>query len=179
MIKRNADGHLPLTMNLLPKIYRAWRPTARQVYLFAAVIAIIGLLFPVYNLITDVSTKTSELKTKYDSVNNEVSRRKVELARREPLQKSLAAYQTIIDMGGGFIEDIGVITNKAKEFGIEIPTITHSTSTISVSAAADNYTAFRDYTTALRESGRFTAVTRPSERYPYIEDGQITLTTGK
>ncbi|MDO8716115.1 MAG: pilus assembly protein PilM [Dehalococcoidales bacterium] len=176
IVRKPGDGGpIPLTINLLPQIYRPWRPTARQIYLFSAIVAIIALLYPAYNLITDVSSKTTNLRTRYDLANNELNRRKAEIARREPLQKSIEAYQTIVDRGGGFIEDMQVITDKAEEFGIEVPTITHSGSSISMSAGADNYTAFRDYTAALQQSGRFTSVTRPSERYPYIENGLITL----
>lgn len=177
--KSGAGGHLPLMMNLLPQIYRPRRPSAKQVYLFFAITAIITLLFPAYNLITEVSAKTTNLKTRYTVGKSEMERRQSELARREPLQKFLVTYKTIVEMGGSFIEDMQVITDKAKEFGIEVPTISHSGGSISITAEADSYTAFRDYTAALQESGRFASVTRPSERFPYLEDGTITLTPKK
>lgn len=167
--------HLPLTMNLLPQIYRPWRPSARQIYMFLAVIAIIALLFPTYNLISNVMTKTSSLKNESAVLNSGMVRRQAELARRQPLQNFLVAYQTINDMGGGFIEDMKVITDNAEEFGIEMPTITHSGGSITIPVKAENSTVFRDYLAALQASERFASVTIPAKPFPDITESTIII----
>ena len=167
--------HLPLAMNLLPQSYRSWRPSRRQVYAFFAIAAVIALLLPTYDLITNVIAKTASLKTRYDLGKLEVDRRRAELSRREPLQKYLGTYQTIVGMGGGFIEDMKVITDKAVEFGIEVPAITDSGDSITITAVADNFTAFRDYLASLQANGRFASVTGPPENFPYIREGTIRL----
>lgn len=162
-------------MNLLPQIYRPWRPSARQIYIFLAVIAIIALLFPTYNLISNVMTKTASLKNESAVLNNGMVRRQAELARREPLQKFLGTYETIINMGGGFIEDMKVITDKAEEFGIEMPTITHSGESIVIPVKAENSIVFRDYLTALQKSERFASVSIPAKPFPDITESTITI----
>ena len=166
---------LPLTMNLLPQIYRPWRPSARQIYIFIAVMAIIALLFPTYNLISNVMTKTSSLKSESTVLNSGMVRRQAELARRQPLQNFLVAHQTINDMGGGFIEDLKVITDTAEKFGIEIPTITHSGESITIPVKADSSIVFREFLTALQESERFASVTIPAKPFPDITESMITI----
>ncbi|GAI24809.1 unnamed protein product, partial [marine sediment metagenome] len=94
-------SYSPLDINLLPQAYRPWKPSAKQIYLFGALIAIIALLLPLYQITSDTMGKTATLETKYTLLNNELERRKVEIANREPLQKAIAEYHTIIDMGGG------------------------------------------------------------------------------
>ncbi len=166
---------VPLTMNLLPQIYRPWKPTSRQIYVFLSVTAIIALLFPTYNLISNVNAKTINLKTTYDRGKAQMERRQSELAKREPLQKFLGTYQSIVDMDGDFMEDLSVITDNAAKFGVEVTGINYGGGSIVVSAAADNSTAFRDYILALRVAGRFSTVTGPSELFPPPTEGQIRL----
>ncbi|MDP2731260.1 MAG: hypothetical protein Q8O55_12400 [Dehalococcoidales bacterium] len=81
------------------------------------------------------------------------------------------------DMGGSFTEDLNVINSQADRLGIKIQSITHGDSTVTVTCQADSYTSFRDYLTALGESGRFTPPIPPPEGYPYIKGGIIKLET--
>lgn len=75
--KLAASEQVPLTMNLLPQMYRPWKPSSRQIYAFLAVTAIIALLIPTYNLISNVNAKTINLKTTYDRGKTQMERRQL------------------------------------------------------------------------------------------------------
>jgi len=168
-------SYSPLDINLLPQAYRPWKPSAKQIYLFGALIATIALLLPLYQITTDTIGKTATLETKYATLNNELERRKVEIANREPLQKAIAEYHTIVDMGGGFTEDLGVIQDEADKLGVQVPSIAHAGKTITITCQADSYLTFRKYLTALEESGRFSTPIPPPEGYPYTKEGIINV----
>ncbi|MFB0559408.1 MAG: type IV pilus biogenesis protein PilM [Dehalococcoidales bacterium] len=176
-----SGGFVPPNINLLPEIYQPWKPSAKQVYLVCSIIAAIALLFPVYQLTSEAMGKTADLKTKYTIINSELQRRQAEIKNREPLQKAISEYRAIVDMGGGFTENLKVINSQAGGLGIGIQSITHEGGSIIVICQADNYTAFRDYLNALEESGRFTTPIPPPEGYPYTTGGTIRLEprTGK
>jgi len=168
-------GFLPPDINLLPQVYQPWKPSARQIYLTCAVIAAIAVLFPLYQITSNAMAKTANLETKYAIINSELERRQAELKNREPLQKAITEYHTIVDMGGGFAENLKVINSQAEELGVEVQSITHEGSRITVACQADSYITFREYKTALEESGRFLTPITPPEGYPYITGGTIKL----
>ncbi len=168
-------GYLPPDINLLPETYLPWKPSARQIYFSLALIAVIALLFPLYQVTSEAMAKTANLEAGYAVVTSELTQRQAELKDREPIQKAIAEYSTIVDMGGGFTEDLRVITSQAEELGIEVKAITHEGSSITFTCQADSYTAFRNYLTALEESGRFSSVTSPREAYAYVKGGTIKL----
>ncbi len=169
------DGYLPPDINLLPEAYKPWKPSAKQLYFACFVIAVIALLFPLYQMTSGAMDKTADLQARYNILNNELQRRQLEIKNREPLQKAIGEYNTIVNMGGGFTEDLGVINSEAERLGVQVETITHEGKSITVTCEAGDYTIFRDYVTALRESGRFATVTPPPEQFPYITGGTIKL----
>ncbi len=166
-------SYSPLDINLLPQAYRPWKPSAKQIYLFGALIAIIAMLLPLYQITTDTMGKTTTLETKHTTLSNELERRKVEIANREPLQKAIVEYRTIVDMGGGFTEDLGVIQDEADKLGVQVKSIAHEGESITIACQADSYLTFRKYLTALEESGRFSSPIPPPEGYPYTKEGPI------
>jgi len=169
-------GFSPPDINLLPEVYQPWKPSARQIKIFCAVIVALALLFPLYQVTSEAMDKTAVLEARYTAINNELQRRQAEIKSREPLQKAIAEYHTIVDMGGGgFPEDVRVINSKAEELGIEVKSINHEGGRITVACQADNYTAFREYKTVLEESGRFLTPIVPPEGYPYVKGGSIKL----
>ncbi len=176
---RQSGYSLP-DINFLPEIYRPWRPSARQIYFFSGIVAAIALLLPLYHLTTSAIDETTISRAKYTAVNNLLELRQVEIRNRQPLQGAIDEYNTIVGMGGGFVEDVKVITSLAEELGVIVQPITHSGSSITFECQADSYTAFRGYVTALKESGRFSSVTPPVEhaKYPpeYVTGGPLTLT---
>ncbi len=178
----NQGGYLLPDINLLPEVYRPWKPSAKQLYFFCGIVAFIALLFPLYQLTSDAMNETATLKTRYGIINNELQRRQVEIRNREPLQRVISQYDAIVDMGGGFVDDLEVITSLAEELGVEVQLpITHAGSSITFSCQAldNDYLTFRSYITALRESGWFSSVTPPTEQeeYPpeYNTGGPLTL----
>ena len=169
-------GLLPLDINLLPEAYRPWRPSARQLYAVVVVLAALALIFPLFQVASEATAKTASLQSKLDILNNQMTLKQLEIQKREPLQKAINEYNSIIDMGGNFTEDLVVIRSEAEKLGVEVETVTHEENSITISwAEADNYTTFREYLTALEESGRFATPIPPPEGYPYTTGGPINL----
>ena len=166
-------GPLPLEINLLPESYRPWRPTARLLYSFAVMVMALALLFPLFQITSEATARTANLQTKFDVLNNQLTLMKLEIQRREPLQKAIGEYHTIVDMGGNFTEDLVVIRSEAEKLGVKVASIIHRSDSIEVSCQADTYIAFRQYLTALEESGRFATPIPPPEGYPYTKGGII------
>ncbi|MFC1990237.1 pilus assembly protein PilM [Chloroflexota bacterium] len=175
--KNVEQGEYPLPdFNLLPKIYQPLKPTPRQISFACAIIAALALLLPINQTISEARAETNTLKARYNIVNAELLKRQSILAQREPLQRAINHYQTIVDKGGGFTENLMVINSKAEELGIEVTSINHEGGGITINCQAGSYLDFRDYIAALKESGQFSSVTSPAERYSYVQGGTITLT---
>jgi len=168
-------GPLPLEINLLPESYRPWRPTARLLYSFAVIVMALALLFPLFQITSEATTRTANLQTKFDVLNNQLTLMQLEIQRREPLQKAIGEYHAIVDMGGNFTEDLVTIRSEAEKLGVKVGSIIHRSNSIEVSCQADTYIAFRQYLTALEESGQFATPIPPPEGYPYTKGGTIKL----
>ena len=173
--KLEEDGYVPPDINLLPETYKPWKPSAKQIYFAGAVIAAIALLFPLYQLTSGAMDKTADMRAKYNVLNNELQLKQLEIISREPLKQAIGEYNTIVNMGGGFIEDLEVINGEAARLGVQVESIAHAGDKITMNCEAGDYTIFREYVAALRESGRFATVTPPSEAYSYITGGRIEL----
>jgi len=174
---REQDGYLPPDINLLPETYRPWRPSARQLYFACGVIAAIALLFPLYQVTSGAMDKTADLQARYSILNTELLRRQLEIKNRAPLQQAINEYSTIVNMGGGFTEDLRVINSEAERLGVQVASVAHDGKSIKVDCQTEpeSYIVFREYVTALRESGRFSTVTPPPEVYGYNTGGTIKL----
>jgi hypothetical protein len=170
-------GPLPLEINLLPDTYRPWRPTGRQLYSLAIIVMALALLFPLFQITSEATAKTASLQSKFNVINVRLEQMKLEIQRREPLQKAIGEYQNIVGMGGYFTEDLVTIRSEAEKIGVELGSIVHKGDSIAVSCQADNYITFRQYLTALEESGRFATPIPPPEGYPYTSGGTIKVQT--
>ncbi len=168
-------GRLRLDINLLPSIYNPWRPSARQVFSFLAVVAAMGLLFPFFMVTTEAMDKTAGLQLKSDSLNSQLEIKKAEIKKREPIQRAVNEYKGITEREGSFMADIDVIWNEAAQLRVEVGSITHDGSVITFSCVAEDFLAFRRYLTALEESGRFMSPIPPPEKFPYVKSGTIQL----
>jgi len=168
-------GYLPIDINLLPEIYRPWKPSAKQLYAFTFIIAATAVLFPLYQIASDAMATTANLQMKYAALNSLLEERKAEIKKREPLQKAISEHRTIVDMGGGFTEDLEVIKNEAGKIGIKLGAIAHEGKIITFECEADSYITFREYLTALEENGRFATPIPPPEGYPFTQKGTIKL----
>jgi hypothetical protein len=163
-------------VNLLPGQYKPWRPTSRQTYATLAIIAVVGLLFPLYQITMEAMDVTAKMEAEFNSLNSLLELRKAELAKRDPLQKAISSYESLVTVTGDVTGDINFITSKADELGIEILSVTHDIDSIAISCQADDYMVFREYKVALEDSGRFTTPVVPPEGYPYIKGGTIKVT---
>ncbi len=178
MSLRNRDGEVgffPLDVNLLPPAYRPWRPTARQIYSTGILISAIALIFPLFQIADETMSQTTILERKYDILNNQLLLKKTEIEKREPLQRAIAEYESIVAREGSFSEDISAIINEAEKLDVEVSSIIHDKKSITVSCVAKDYLSFREYLTALGESGRFTTPIPPPEGYPYTTSGTVKL----
>jgi hypothetical protein len=164
---------LPLEINLLPDTYRPWRPTGKQLYSLAIIVMALALLFPLFQITNEATARTASLQSKFNVINVKLEQMKLEIQRREPLQKAIGEYQTIVDMGGYFTGDLVTIRSEAEKLGVNVGSILHQGNNIDVSCQADNYIIFRQYLTALEESGRFATPIPPPEGYPYTSGGII------
>jgi len=175
------DSYLPPDINLLPGTYKPWKPSARQVYFACFVIAAIALLFPLYQMTSGAMDKTADLQASYTSLNNRMQLIQLEIKNREPLQKAIGEYNTIVDMGGGFTEDLSVIKSEADRLGVQVESIAHDGKSITVNCQTEpeSYIVFREYVTSLEESGRFSTVNPPLEKFAYNTGGPIKLETAQ
>jgi len=171
------DGFLPPDINLLPEAYKPWKPSARQVYLAGAVIAAIALLFPLYQLTSGAMGKTADLQAEYTALNNRMQLIQLEIKNREPLKQAISDYNTIVNMGGGFTEDLRVINSEAERLGVQVSSVAHDGKSIKVDCQTEpeSYIVFREYVTALKESGRFATVKPLDEKFSYRTGGPIEL----
>jgi hypothetical protein len=177
-VSSNGDaGSSTLSVNLLPQAYLPWRPTLKQIYSVIIIIAAVALVFPLWQLTTEEMRKTSALQMKDVALNAQLMRKKTEIERRDPLQKAIDEYNSIIVRDKSFAADIKVIVQEAAKLGIEVNSISHGGTNINISCKAADYISFRDYLAALEASGRFATPIPPPEGYPYTTSGSIKLTT--
>ena len=163
-------------INLLPAEYKPWRPSGRQIYATFAIVAVIALLMPMYNMTMNAMSKTAKLEAELTSFNNLLDMRRLELSKREPLQNTIDSYYSILSADDTVTDDITLIRDEAKRLGVSISGLQHSINKISVSCTADSYILFRKYVKALEDSGRFSTPVVPPEGYPYIKSGHILIT---
>jgi len=167
--------YLPLDINLMPRIYHPWRPSGKQLLAFGFIIVLIALLFPLFQVASEAMDKTADLQRGFDILNNEMQLRKLQIKDREPLQQAISEYNSILNLGGNFTEDLEVIYGEAEKLGIHLGAVTHAGNSIDINCRADegDYMTFREYITALEESGRFFTPIPPPEGYPYTTSGII------
>jgi hypothetical protein len=170
-------GFFPLDVNLLPQAYRPWRPTTKQLFYAGILASAITLIFPLTEIAGEEMSKTASLELRNETLENQLQLKMMEIQRREPLQKAIGEYQSIVGRSGSYSDDIGVIIAEADKLGVEVGAITHGGGEISISCSAGDYLSFRAYLAALAESGRFTTPIPPPEGYPYTRSGHIKLTT--
>ena len=170
-------GFFPLDVNLLPQAYRAWRPTARQLFYAGILVSAVTMIFPLTQITDEEMKKTTSLELKSSSLDSQLQLKMMEIQRRDPVQKAINEYKSIIAKNVRFSEDIGVIMEEAEKLGVGVSTINHRRAEITLSCAAEDYLSFRAYLTALEESGRFTTPIPPPEGYPYTRSGTIKLQT--
>jgi len=176
--EREEGGYMPLDINLLPEIYRPWKPTAKQFLAAGLIMAAIALIFPVFQLAAEAMGKTADLQVKFNVLNIKLELQKAEIKKREPIKKAIAEFNTIINKGGNFTEDLEVIRREAEELGVQVESIVHEVDSISVVCQSDDYVTFRAYKMALEESGRFTTPIPPPEGYPYTTGGTLKMEPG-
>lgn len=168
--------YFPPNINILPDIYKPWKPTARQLYISCFIIAAIALLIPLYRAATGALDRTAELESQYNTLNNKLQQRQIEIKNRAPLQDAINQYRTIVDMGGGFADDINFITSEAHNLDIYVKSTVRDEDSLAILCEADSYDTFRKYLSVLEASGRFSSPIPPPEGYPYTKAGDIELT---
>jgi Tfp pilus assembly PilM family ATPase len=162
-------------INLLPRIYKPWRPSVRQTYAVLSLIAASSIFFPIYQTTMEAMRETGVMRQRFAAINTAMLTRKAELAKREPLQNEINQFDAIVARGGGFVDDLTAIRKLAAGLGIELQTINDTGSVISFYCGAPDYNTFRSFIKALEDNGRFTTPVIPPEGYPYIKGGTITL----
>ncbi|MBA7681381.1 hypothetical protein ES703_89719 [subsurface metagenome] len=90
-------------------------------------------------------------------------------------QVPTSAPETAPDVVQEKVKDIESIMGRAEGLGIHVEAVAHEGEIMTITCQAGEYTIFRNYVTALEESGRFSMVTPPSEKFSYITGGTIEL----
>ena len=121
--------------------------------------------------------KTRNLETKNNTLNNQLTLKMLQIQNREPLQKAISGYDSVVKRKVSFSEDIGFILAEAERIGVDIGSIKHNGKDIDIACQAEDYLDFRLYMAALADSGRFATPIPPPEGYPYTKGGNIKLTT--
>ena len=170
-------GFFPLNINLLPQAYRPWRPTARHLFYAGLLVSAVTMIFPLTQITDEEMKKTTSLELKNNTLDTQLQLKMMEIQRRDPLQKAINEYKSIIAKNVRFSGDIGMIMEEAEKLGVTVSSVNHRKTEITVSCAAEDYLSFRAYLTALEESGRFTTPIPPPEGYPYTRSGTIKLQT--
>ncbi|MFC1992310.1 pilus assembly protein PilM [Chloroflexota bacterium] len=167
--------HLPVDINFLPEVYLPWKPSVRQMYSALGVVGVVILAFFLYQATTGARAETRDMEERYNILNTELQRRQIEIKSRVPLQEALKEYRMILAMGGDFIEDLSTIRNAAEEIGVQVQSIEHVGDIITLNCQADSYVIFREFLTALEESGKFSSPVPPPEGFPFTKSGTIKL----
>ncbi len=186
-LKKMATSKNPLNgrylapdIDLLPKIYRPWKPSARQIFLFCLIMALIALLFPLYGMTSAAMAKTASIQTSYRVANQKVQQKQLIIKNRLPMENAIRDYSTILDKHGGFSQELNVIMGDAGKPGIHLSSVDHQGKNIIISAAADDYTVFRNYIAYLEASGQFSIpIKSPPEQFPYNKEGKLDITPKK
>jgi type IV pilus assembly protein PilM len=168
-------SNIPIDINLLPDIYKPWRPTMRQIYLACGVMAFLALLFPMFNLASGAMDETNTMKATHSNLQNKMTEKQLEIQKREPIQKAINEYHTLVELGGDFVGELEVIDDEAKKLGVNVESVLHEGNTIKVICQASDYITFDNYLKTLAESGLFSNPIPPPEGYPYITGGTIEL----
>ena len=166
----------PPDINFLPAEYKPRKASARQVYTACAIIAVLVLLVPLYQITSSAMEKVATLEKEFSTLNSLLEVRKAELAKREPLKKAIDSFNTVFNGASDITADLEAIISIADELDIEISSLVHGISNIKISCQAGSAIAFDDFITALEESGRFSTPVIPPEGYPYITGGSISVT---
>jgi hypothetical protein len=98
-----------------------------------------------------------------------------EIQSREPLQKAISEYDSLVKRKGSFSEDVNTILSEAERIGIEVSSVSHTGKEVSIVCQAEDYIGFRLYMNALADSGRFATPIPPPEGYPYTKGGNIKI----
>ncbi len=164
-----------LDINYLPEVYRTWRLSSKVlIYLSAFLIALAGVIFMV-QITTATMSRTANLDMRYQLLNSELQARQTEIKNRVPLQKTIDSFNTIAQMDGKHASNIGFIIEEAAVANVQIPSISYSSTDITVTCESDNEVSFRAYLSALENSGRFSTITPPPEGYPFVTGGVLKI----
>jgi hypothetical protein len=172
---RAQGDKIPIDINLLPNIYKPWRPSVRQIYLAFGIVVFIALLIPMFRLATGAIDETTTLELRHNILQNKLTEKQLEIQKREPIQKAINEYHALVELGGDFVVELEVIDSEAEKLGVEVESILHEGDSINVTCQAGDYVTFDNYLTAIAESGLFSNPIPPPEGYPYITGGTIEL----
>jgi len=175
--KRGGGGNRAAPdMNMLPAEFSPWRPNARQVAVGVGIAALLGLLFPAYQVTTGALADTRALELRLSTLEAELAKRQSVIQSRAPLQAAVNGYNRIVDLGGDFRQDLAAIYDGAAALGVSVTEVNHKGDAVSVKCEAGSYDAFQGYLDVLAASGRFATPIPPPPGYPQVTGGTISMT---
>ena len=162
-------------INLLPDVFKPWRPSIRTLLYAVAFLAAAGVTYFMYQVTTDAMDRTAQLERTSNTFNTKLQLVQAELASRVPLRSAVTEYNSILALDGHFTEDVGAIYDIADDVGVQVDSVRHDGQSIVLGCTADTYTLFREYSDVLRDTGRFSLIEVPPERFPFVAEGTIKL----
>lgn len=161
--------------NVLPEALRGKRLTGRQKLFLVGIIALMALLFPVYNLTTSAVLERSKMVSQLDALNQQLAVKQDRIQEVTRISDVVEQYGIITKNRGILSEDFQTIIDSADKVGIDVLYVTHKGvgETITVDSQAPGYTSFEEYRNAYRnfaeallQTARFSSVNYPPLDYP-------------
>lgn len=171
--KKRGTDHLPeIDLNVLPSVYRPKRRSMKKTLLVAAVVAALGLLFPLYQATSAAAIVTYDLARELSGVNHRLQLNNVIKANITNTSTAAAAieeeYQSITAGRHALAQNLQFIAVDALALvpGISLTSTASSTDgSIAIMGEADTSLIALDYISAL--GGRFSSVSVKS----WVEKG--------
>ncbi len=173
--KTRPSGRSFSEVNLLPRAFKPWRPSARQILYSLGVLVAIGLTYFMYQMTADIMDRTADLDVRYNVLDNQLRARQLAIKGQLPMNQAIRDYNTILAMDGYFTGDLGAVYDEAARLDVQVDSVTHNGKNMIVTCRADTYVLFREYLVALGNVGRFSTPIAPPEGYPFTTYGSIAL----
>ncbi len=149
-----------LDLNVLPEAYRRGRISKRQVFCLLLAVASITIVVILYQAATGAMARTSELQDERDYLQQRVT-------QKGTMISTVEEYHTITGKRGFLTDDVAAIQAAAMQAGIQVTYIQHTGSKVTATCQVpyilfpEFRLALEEFSTALVQTGRFSAATYP------------------
>lgn len=161
-----------IDVNVLPDSYRKRRLQRKQILFLLALVILVALTVPLYQLVSNAMDETAAMERQLDTLDQQVEQRKTKVAERAEKIELINEYETINQKRDILSEDVKAIKSAADEVGIDITLISHGgdNATVSCKGGDLSWDEFRQaldqYCEELIATGRFSSAKRSALSWP-------------